>query len=51
MSQTARCLKTELQRGTRQMKDSMAEKIKERWRWRRMHRQFLPNLEEKLVAN
>jgi hypothetical protein len=26
--QTARCLKTELQRGTRQIKDSIAEKTK-----------------------
>ena len=29
--QTVRCLKTELQRGTRQIKDRTAEKIKERW--------------------
>jgi hypothetical protein len=33
------------------MKDSMAQKIKERWREKRMHGQFPLNLEEKLVAN
>jgi hypothetical protein len=30
--QTARRLKTEIQRGTRQTKDSIAEKTKEGWR-------------------
>jgi len=29
--QTARCLETEVQRETRKMKDSIAEKTKERW--------------------
>jgi hypothetical protein len=29
--QTARCLKTELQTGTKQIKKSIAEKTKERW--------------------
>jgi len=33
------------------MKDSMAEKIKERWRGKRMHGQFPCNLDEKLVDN
>jgi hypothetical protein len=51
MLQTARCLKTELQRGTRQMKDSMSEKIKERRRGKRMHGQYPCNLDEKLVNN
>jgi ubiquinone biosynthesis protein UbiJ len=32
MVQTARSFRTELQKGTRQIKDSMAEKTKERWR-------------------
>jgi len=31
VSQTARCLKTELQRETRKIKESIAEKTKERW--------------------
>jgi ubiquinone biosynthesis protein UbiJ len=31
MLQGARSLKTELRRGTRKIKDSIAEKIKERW--------------------
>jgi len=33
------------------MKDSMPEKIKERWRGKRMHGQFPCNLDEKLVDN
>jgi len=33
------------------MKDSMAEKIKEKWRGKRMHGQFPCNLDEKLVDN
>ena len=49
--QTARHLKTELQRGTRRMKDNMAEKTKERWRGKRMHKQFPCNLDEKLMDN
>jgi len=47
--QTARCLKTEVQKETRKMKDSIAEKIKERWHGKRMHGQLLRNLDEKLV--
>ena len=47
--QTARCLKTEVQKETRKMKDSIAEKTKERWHWNRMHGQLPRNLEEKLV--
>jgi hypothetical protein len=34
--QTARCLKTEVQRGTRKM-DNIAEKTKERWHGKGMH--------------
>jgi len=47
--QTTRCLKTELQKETRKMKDSIAEKTKERWQGKRMHGQFPRNLDEKLV--
>jgi len=32
------------------MKDSIAEKIKERWHGKRMHGQLLCNLDERLVA-
>jgi len=46
--QTARCLKTETQREKRKT-DSIAEKTKERWNGKRMHRQLLRNLDEKLV--
>ena len=38
--QIAECLKTEVQKETRKMKDSLAEKIKERWHGKRMHGQF-----------
>ena len=41
--QTARCLKTEVQRETRKMKDSIAEKTKERWQGKRMHGQLPRN--------
>jgi hypothetical protein len=37
MLRTARSLRTELQKGTRQIKDSIAEKTKGRWRGKRMH--------------
>jgi ubiquinone biosynthesis protein UbiJ len=37
MVQTARSLKRELQKGTRQIKDNIAEKTKERWQRKRMH--------------
>jgi len=47
--QTARYLKTEVQRETRKMKDSIAEKTKERWHGKRMHGQLSRNLHEKLV--
>ena len=47
--QTARRLKTDVQRETRQIKHSIAEKTKERW-WRKMmHGQFPRTLDEKLV--
>jgi hypothetical protein len=51
MVRTARSLKRELQRGTRQIKDSIAKKTKEIWRGKRMHGQFPRNLEIKLVGN
>jgi hypothetical protein len=47
--QTARSLRTELQKGTREIKDSIAEKTKERWREKRMHGQFPHSLDEELV--
>ena len=47
--QTARCLKTEVQRETRKMRDSIAEKTKERWHGKRVHVQLARNLDEKLV--
>jgi hypothetical protein len=47
--QTARRLKTEEQRETRKIKDSMSEKRKERWQGKRMHGQLPHNLDEKLV--
>ena len=46
--QTARCLKTEVQRETRKM-DSIVEKTKERWHGKMMHGQLPSNLDEKLV--
>jgi len=49
--QKARCLKREVQKETRKMKDSIAEKTKERWHWKRMHGQLPCNLGEKLVDN
>jgi hypothetical protein len=51
MLQTARSLKRELQRGTRQIKDSIAEKTNERWQGKRMHGQFPCHLDEKLLDN
>jgi hypothetical protein len=51
MVQTARSLRTELQKGTRQIKDSLAEKTKERWRVKRMHGHSPCSLDEKLVDN
>ena len=47
--QTARRLKTEVHRGTRQIKDSIAEKTKEGRREKRMYGQLPRNLDEKLV--
>jgi hypothetical protein len=47
--QTARYLKTEVQRETRKMKDSIAEKTKERWHGKRMYGQLPRSLDEKLV--
>jgi len=47
--QTARRLKTEEKRETRKIKESIAEKTKERWQAKRMHGQLPCNLCEKLV--
>ena len=47
--QTARCLKTELQKETRKINDNIAEKTKERWQGKRMHGQLPRKLDEKLV--
>jgi len=47
--QTARCLTTEVQKETRKMKDSVAEKTKERRIGKRMHGQLPCNLDEKLL--
>ena len=46
---TARCLKTEVLRETRKMKDTIEEKTKGRWHRERMHGQLPRNLDEKLV--
>jgi len=45
--ETARCLKMEVQKETRKMKDSIAEKTKERWHGKRMHGELPRNLDEK----
>ena len=47
--QIAKRLKTEVWRGTRQVKDSIAEKTKERWRGKMMHGKLPCNLDKKLV--
>jgi hypothetical protein len=47
--QTTRCLRTEVQRETTKMKDSIAEKTKERWHGKRMHGQLPRNLDEKMA--
>jgi len=47
--QTARCLKTEVQKETRKMKDSIAEKTKERWHGKGKHGQLPRTLNEMLV--
>jgi len=47
--QTARCLKTAVQRETRKMKESIAEKTKERRQGKRIQGQLPRNLDEKLV--
>jgi hypothetical protein len=51
MLHTARHLRRELQRGTRQIKDSTAQNTKEGWRGKRMHVQFPYKLDKKLVDN
>ena len=47
--QAARCLKTEVQKERRKIKESIVGKTKERWQGKRMHGQFPRNLDEKLV--
>ena len=47
--QTARYLRTEVQRGTRNMKESIAKKTEERWHGKRIHGQLPRILDEKLV--
>jgi hypothetical protein len=49
--QTARGVKGELQRVTRQIRDGVADKTKERWQGKRMHGEFPRNLDEKLMDN
>jgi len=45
----AKCLKTEVPKERGKIKDSKAEKTKERWQGKRMHGQFPRNIDEKLV--
>jgi hypothetical protein len=47
--QTARCLKTEVQKETRKMEESITEKTKERWHGKKMHGQLPRNFDKKLV--
>ena len=47
--QIARCLRTKIQKETRKMKDSIGEKTRERWQWKRMHGQLPRKLDEKLI--
>ena len=47
--QRARRMKTKVQKETRKVKESKAEKTKERWQGKRMHGQLPRNLDEKLV--
>lgn len=42
-------LKTEVQKGIRQIKDSITETTKERWQGKRRHEQLPCNLDDKLV--
>jgi len=48
-SQRARCLKTEVQKETRKVKDNIGEKTKERWQGKRMHGQLPRNIDETLL--
>ena len=49
MFKRARCLKVEVMKETRKVKESIAEKTKERWQGKRIHGQFPRNLNEKMV--
>ena len=44
---TAGCLRTEVQKEKRKLKESIAEKIKEKWHGKRMHGQLPRNLDQK----
>lgn len=44
-------LQRELQRGSRQINDSLAQKTKEGWQGRRMHGHFPHDMDGKLVGN
>ena len=47
--QAVGCLKTEVQKETRKLKDRMAEKTKQRWQSKRLDGQLPRNLDETLV--
>jgi hypothetical protein len=50
MLQTARYIKTEVQRETRELKNSITEKTKEKWHGKRMHGQWPRSLDKKTDA-
>jgi hypothetical protein len=47
--ETSKCLKVEVQRETRKIKDRKAEKTKEKWHGKSTHGQLSRNLDEKTV--
>jgi hypothetical protein len=49
--QTAESFKTEVQTGTRRIKDITAEKTNEGRQWKRTHEQFPRSLHDKVVDN
>ena len=51
MLHAPRSLRKELERGTRQIKDSTTQNTKEGWRGKRMHVQFPYKLDKKLMDN
>jgi len=46
---TTKCLKAEVQKEIRKMKESIVEKTERRWHGKRMHGKLLCNIEERLV--